>query len=228
MSYSSIFSTQKDCRCSLRFSASGKESVVHFKSIAELTANLSRHMGSGEVEISDSGTLVRVVSSTPYQASHNHWGATLAIDTKVEVIEAFGASGSVLKIRSLVERALKINKNQQKRHEPSVRATGSDAVYRGNGPIYGVRKSRGGPHYYRRMSTMGERRLNAMTLREEGEVAPRTARCSSNLPNNWDDYALDRQNGWKRQHKGIKSWDCQVTLSKKEKSRLAELNGVAK
>jgi hypothetical protein len=81
------------------------------------------------------------------------------------------------------------------------------AVYCGFGPVPGIRKWRGGRSYMRRIHTTAERRLNGLVLFEEGEVACRAARNTHNLPHSWDDIMRHRENGWKSQHKGAKSWD---------------------
>jgi hypothetical protein len=79
------------------------------------------------------------------------------------------------------------------------------------GPVTGVRCFRGGAgysrRYLRRFHTAGERRLGALVLKEEGEVAPRCARNSRNLPNPWDDIPRIVERSWKSQHKGRKAWD---------------------
>ncbi|WP_160331264.1 hypothetical protein [Burkholderia cenocepacia] len=75
-----------------------------------------------------------------------------------------------------------------------------NSEYCGYGPVPGVRKHRGGGHYFRRMRHMNERRQAALVVEEEGEVAPRAARNLHGLPNPWDDYpchSRDNRN-WKR------------------------------
>lgn len=80
---------------------------------------------------------------------------------------------------------------------------GRGPSYCGEGPVPGVRKHRGGGHYFRRMRHMSERRQAALVVVEEGEVAPRPSRNLHGLPNPWDDYrvtARDDRN-WKRYRK---------------------------
>ncbi len=74
------------------------------------------------------------------------------------------------------------------------------------GPVPGVSRPRGG-HYFRRMRTSSERRLNEMVLVCEGEVAARPCRTGYGLPNPWDDVLREKQRSWKSQHKGRKAWD---------------------
>ena len=72
--------------------------------------------------------------------------------------------------------------------------------WHGEGPVPGTRCHRGGRHYYRHPRTMNERRLAALVLEEEGEVAPRPQRSANSLPCAWDDFrvaARDDRN-WKR------------------------------
>lgn len=78
-------------------------------------------------------------------------------------------------------------------------------VYRG-GPVPGVHR-RGRYCGFRRIRTTAERRLNALVLVEEGEVAARACRQGYSLPDSWDDYSRNRERCWKRQHKGRKAWD---------------------
>ena len=75
-----------------------------------------------------------------------------------------------------------------------------------SGPVPGTGRRSGG-RYYRRMATMAERRLNALVLVEEGEVAARPVRCGRCLPSDWDDYVRHKERSWKSQHKGRKAWD---------------------
>lgn len=216
MSHTSITSTRADCVCSLRIHSSGKDELFHFASYVQLLKMLARNCSGDSIEISSCGTLAFIVSTTSRQVHHDRWGATIAVKREKVELEAFGKTGRALKIVPLLELARKV---RDRRHQRAlIRDTGSDAHYRGQGPVYGIRKSRGGGHYFRRMSTMSERRLNGMTLHEEGEVAPRPSRCGFNLPSNYDDYQVCRQDNWKSQHKGVKSWDRQVTLSKKDKA----------
>lgn len=78
---------------------------------------------------------------------------------------------------------------------------------RRRGPVHGIRKWRGGGHYFRRIHTTPERRQAALVVYEDGEVAARPARNLRNLPNSWDDYARCVERSWKSQHKGRKAWD---------------------
>lgn len=60
---------------------------------------------------------------------------------------------------------------------------------------------------HRSPKTQGERRQNALTVFEEGEVAPRPCRKGDSLPTRWDDVFRSTEHNWKSQHKGRKSWD---------------------
>jgi hypothetical protein len=86
-----------------------------------------------------------------------------------------------------------------------------DAAWRGyefrRTPVPGVHAYHGAS-CFRRVRTTAERRMAALVLREEGEVAPRAARNARNLPNSWDDYMRGGfERCWKNQHKGRKAWD---------------------
>lgn len=85
-------------------------------------------------------------------------------------------------------------------------------------PVPYTSKMRGGRSYYRRVGTFAEARDNLAVevLEEGGKWLVRSARKSSNLPNAYDDIAYARKNGWKAQHKGLKSWDHPVRHGSKE------------
>lgn len=71
--------------------------------------------------------------------------------------------------------------------------------WNGEGPVPGIRKSRGGYHYCRRVRHMNARR-GAETFACEGEVPPRFARQVHSLPQPYDDYmvAARQDRSWKR------------------------------
>ena len=75
-----------------------------------------------------------------------------------------------------------------------------------NGPVSGVRKWRGGSSTTN-ARTQSERRLNAMVVKEDGEVSTRAARLGFNLPCSWDGRPRNNERCWKSQHRGGKSWD---------------------
>lgn len=77
------------------------------------------------------------------------------------------------------------------------------------GPVYGTRCSRGGGgRRLRHPGAQAERRQNAMSLTDEGEVPARVARTGFHLPCSWDDYRWrNSERCWKAQHKGRKAWD---------------------
>lgn len=89
---------------------------------------------------------------------------------------------------------------------------------RRRGPVHGIRCFRAsggyGRKYYRRMSTTPARRQANLVLFDEGEVAVRAKRNSTNIPNSWFDFSRERQRGWKSQHKGRKAWDREVSVGK--------------
>lgn len=74
-----------------------------------------------------------------------------------------------------------------------------------NGPVSGIRKWRGGSSNTN-ARTQSERRLNAMVVKEDGEVSTRAARLGFNLPCSWDGRPRNNERCWKSQHKGGKSW----------------------
>lgn len=96
--------------------------------------------------------------------------------------------------------------NRQRQAQWSGLRRGGPYEYR-RGPVGGTRCSRGGGGFMRHMRTTAERRLNALVLKDEGEVPARVARTGHNLPNSWDDYRRHQERCWKAQHKGRKSWD---------------------
>jgi hypothetical protein len=73
-------------------------------------------------------------------------------------------------------------------------------TWNGEGPVPGVHCHRGGRHYFRRPQSMMERRQAALVLKEEGEVAPRSARSFCNLPDAYDDCSVSSigDRCWKR------------------------------
>lgn len=74
-----------------------------------------------------------------------------------------------------------------------------------DGPVSGIRKWRGGSSNTS-ARTQSERRLNAMVVKEDGEVSTRAARLGFNLPCSWDGRPRINERCWKSQHKGGKSW----------------------
>jgi hypothetical protein len=71
-------------------------------------------------------------------------------------------------------------------------------------PVPGVHKYAHG-HYFRRIHTTAELRLNQFVDPEEPQA--RASRTGYNLPNSWDDYPKTVERSWKSQHKGRKAWD---------------------
>lgn len=134
--------------------------------------------------------------------------------------QAVGSHGQPLDVLSLLlwGRDLRDRRLRLRRQTPAGR-TGGHQAFRGHGPVPGVRKSRGGRSYYRRVGTAPERRLNALVLKDEGEVAVRAARRGTNLPSSWDDILACREVNWKSQHKGRKSWDRQRQKGQKGQKR---------
>lgn len=134
--------------------------------------------------------------------------------------EANDPFGKLLSMANLLARG-RVLVEEEGRNRPRYQLWRSRFVYCGVGPVPGVRKWRGGRRYIRRMKTTAERRLNALVLREEGEVTIRAARNAHNLPDSRDDFVIQRENGWKAQHKGAKSWDCYRVPSKSLKAQNA-------
>lgn len=60
-----------------------------------------------------------------------------------------------------------------------------------------TRKSRGGYGEFRLPSTMAEKRMNSLTLSEEGEPPGRACRNPMYLPSSWDDIPRDTPRNWK-------------------------------
>ncbi len=131
------------------------------------------------------------------------WGSQICTERRSFThFEVTDASGARIRIAHLLELGGKLNAERTAYRRWSWRA-----AYCGFGPVPGIRKWRGGRHYMRRIGTQSERRLNCMVLKEEGEVSCRAARSGHNLPSSWDDIMRHKENGWKSQHKGAKSWD---------------------
>ena len=74
-----------------------------------------------------------------------------------------------------------------------------------SGPVPGTGKRRGS-RWFRYIHTEAERRLNALVLAEEGEVAARPRRRKG-LPNTWDEFERRPDTSWTAQRKGRKAWD---------------------
>jgi hypothetical protein len=73
------------------------------------------------------------------------------------------------------------------------------ATWNGEGPVPGVRKWRGGRHYFRHFHVMHSRR-QASFFAEEGEVAPRCSQNEHGIPDPWDDQHVSAREdrSWKR------------------------------
>lgn len=153
------------------------------------------------IEFADGGRSLVVTQVVPWEVRNpgprSSWHA-------VRVFEVSGPNGALLNIQPLLEIGIALNAED--------RAQQRNRWYRGlnycgYGPVPRVRKFRGGNGHYRKMSTTPERRLNALVLDEEGEVACRAARQGHNLPSSWDDFGRHKERIWKSQHRGRKSWD---------------------
>jgi hypothetical protein len=90
-----------------------------------------------------------------------------------------------------------------------LQGTGSGRVRhgeRGQGPVRGIRKRRGGFRWFRTINTSQEMRIHALVLNDEGEVPARAARSAKNLPTAWDDFLRVPLRSWKKQSKARKQW----------------------
>ena len=124
----------------------------------------------------------------------------------IETYEAFGIKGKPLVMSILL--ALGRRLDMAVRAARRFKATYGGYEGRGSGPVPGVHRSSSYfACWYRSVGTTGERRMNSLVLREEGEPAPRAARTGGNLPSSYDDVARAHERGWKSQFRGRKGWD---------------------
>lgn len=202
----------------LRIATAGREEWKFFASVDHLARHISSRiyrnnagrLGSSPRSISFNvvsfdGTLLRRIKRTTVQVDHNHWGATRAVRDEWTTYEAFSPNGRSLKIAAILARGNALENTDGS--GLSYRLRHGYRHYCGYGPVPGIRKSRGGSGYMRRIQTTAEKRLNVLVLEEEGEVPARAARCGRNLPSAWDDFMRYNENCWKAQTKGRKSWD---------------------
>lgn len=200
----------------LRIAVAGREEWVYFTSIERLARDISlrlyrdiihcqraRQKSMQPTVVSGDGTLLQRIKRTSVQPEHSHWGAERVVREEWTTFEAFSPNGHPLKIKAVVAMGDAMEQAEGSRLSYRVRHCNRD--YCGYGPVPGIRKLRGGNGYMRRIRTTAERRLNELVLKEEGEVAPRGARCG--VPNSWDDFIRHKENCWKSQTKGRKSWD---------------------
>ena len=152
------------------------------------------------------GTVLGWQVMTDAQFENLNWSFVIGFGIQYE---AFAQNGMPLKMAPLLSAgqeeltAIKAERIRRRyRNEPG---------YCGYGPVPGTRKFRGGRSYgrlyLRRIRTTAEIRMNSLTIKEDGEVSARPARCDHNLPTYWDDQPRSYQNGWKSQGKRSKSWD---------------------
>jgi len=152
----------------------------------------------------DGRGFTRIHTESEFVGWTEHGGEIRHERRGTEHFEVTNASGQRLAIAELLELG---RAQSESSHLARRRRWYHLPVYCGHGPVPGVHKRPASSGYFRRVGTHTERRLNALVLREEGEVASRPARQGYNLPSSWDDVHRDRQTGWKAQHKGRKSWD---------------------
>lgn len=127
--------------------------------------------------------------------------------------KARGPEGERLDVRELLEAGRSMSSGRRaRRFSLSLglfQCGGDDSARAGHqtrwGPVPGVRARRGGGGCHRRMRTQQERAW-AQSVEAE-EPAPRAKRGARTLPNAWDDYMIQRENGWKRQRRGRKAWE---------------------
>lgn len=137
---------------------------------------------------------------TPYQAEHSHYGATWRIRTEWKTYEAFDCKGHPLKIQSVLKSFdLDGYLARRKKRRP-------EHGDRGLGPVWNIRKSRGGSGWFRGIQTSQEIRLNELVLVSDGEIPVRAARSKRNLPTAWEDFLRSPQRSWKAQRKARKQW----------------------
>lgn len=178
-----------------------KEAV--FDRLSDLATAIYRHYSNNKVscEIVQDSCALQVVMLDHVRIEAGRFGFVYRQVRRTTQFEALGHGGARLKIVPLLDMGRAIHRDQIESRRSLY--TG----YCGYGPVPGTRKSRGGIGYSRRMKTVGERRLNALVLHDDGEVACRSSRFGGNLPSSWDDKFRNTERNWKSQHKGIKSWD---------------------
>lgn len=201
-------SPTRDLAFGFRITHGDREEWFRFQTLDRLSTALARrvhppghHSQVSSVTFTTMGDSLSLLTRQTKSSAHPRWGSVSIVTHTASLLEVFGPTGRVLNAHGILLKgeALTAKKTRLFRW-------GQMRDYRGYGPVPGIRKWRGGNGYCRRMRTTSEQRLNALTLLEEGEISARAARSGRNLANSWDDHCRHRQEGWKAQHKGCKSW----------------------
>lgn len=203
----------------LRVSAAGREDWYRCASVEALAREVASRAGLNDRQygwgarvdpnpdpvyrLSEDGGTLHWLREYSEQVGRNLWGPIQVRRTDWVSYEAFAPNGSLLKVGHLLQVGSGLNLAARRFCCWRIANRG----YCGYGPVPGVRKHRGGGGCCRRIRTTSERRLNALVLREEGEVAARPSRSGHGLPDSWDDIQRGHERNWKNQHKGRKSWD---------------------
>lgn len=206
---------------SLRTISDGSEELLRFQSINSLARNLAINVASKTAKFKHDvqrelitsvigfGHLLRISIRDRVIAKNGQLRNNLVLgERELCTFQAFSKRGSVLQITPILSLGRRLEEFQPTRRF-LYRKNGFHHLYVGYGPVPGIRKHRGSRRYMREIGTMAERRSNALVLKEEFEVSPRSARLGRNLPDSWDDFLRHTERCWKCQHKGRKSWERQ-------------------
>lgn len=153
--------------------------------------------------IMEHGTCVFGYRDTSYLAEHHKYGAIWRTRREWIRMAIYGRAGQVIPVRIYWEQLQTTVSPRSRlggyRNRPAL-------GMRGKGPVFGIRKSRGGPTWFRRPRTSGELRLNAVTRREEGEPGVRLARSVNRILTDRNDLWRQQQRSWKAQGKHARQW----------------------
>lgn len=102
------------------------------------------------------GTLLTWIRRTPYQANHNHFGATKRIRIEWQSYEAFDRNGRPLQFSKILE-VVDLQELLDGRNTKRI-----SHGERGHGPILHIHKSRGGSGWFLGIQTANEIRQNSL------------------------------------------------------------------
>jgi hypothetical protein len=153
--------------------------------------------------IIEHGTWVLGYRDTRYQAEHHQYGATWRVRREWLRLAIYGKGGHVVPVTAYWQLLQPTAPTWTQRGGYRNRVA---LGVRGKGPVFGIRKSRGGPIWFRRPHTAGELRQNAATYVEEGEPRVRLARNGNRLPTDRNDFWRQQQRSWKVQGKHARQW----------------------
>ena len=201
--------------CTVRVGAENWQSFASLaQAVLAMRQELMSQLGTNRVQlfevqplpafsIVENGTWVLGYRDTRYQAEHNQYGALWRVRREWLRLAIYGKSGRALPVRTYFAQLqanvrLKWNAGGfRKRPELGVR---------GLGPVWGIRKSRGGPSWFRSPRTGATLRQDWLANLEEGGPLAGWRRRSVLPPTDRDDLIRTYQRSWKVQGKHGRQW----------------------